>query len=235
MPAQYAAVIPCYNVGKAILPVASATAAQVDVCVIVDDGSSDDTETHLKNLDLRNVSILSHDKNQGKGTALVTGFSWILEKKPEVNAVFTLDGDGQHDPSYIGKFKTLFDDAKPDLIYGNRMNNLSGMPKARQLLNRFSNWTMTRICGRPIFDSQCGFRLHSKSLLAEVLPTLTTNRYVLETEILVKACRRGFKIATIPISTIYSPESNVLSHHNLHDVVRIARFMVSYFFRSRES
>lgn len=235
MPAQYAAVIPCYNVGKACIPVVTQTASQVDLCVAIDDGSTDDTQAFLENLKLTNVRILSHKKNLGKGTALLTGFRFVLQEAKSIEVILTLDGDGQHDPAYIGKFKEMFEEIHPDLIYGNRMLNLAGMPTARRLLNRFSNWLMTRICGQQILDSQCGFRLYSRRLLQALIDELHTGRYVLESEILIKACRKGAKIAMIPISTIYSEQSNVLSHHNLYDVLRIARLMVSYFFRRHQS
>lgn len=235
MPAQFAALIPCYNVGKALIPVVTQTAFQVSLCVVVDDGSTDDTRKHLETLKLPNIHVLLHQKNLGKGAALLTGFRFLLQEGKSIEAVLTLDGDGQHDPSYIEKFKQVFEETRADLIYGNRMSNMSGMPTGRRLLNRFSNRLMTRICGQPIFDSQCGFRLYSQKLLAAVIDDLHTGRYVLETEILIEACQKGFKIEMIPISTIYSEQSNVLSHHNFYDVLRIGRLMVSYFFRRNES
>lgn len=235
MPVQYAAIIPCYNVGKACIPVVTQTASQVHLCVAVNDGSTDDTRAILEDLKLTNVRVLSHQNNLGKGTALLTGFRFVLQEAKSIQAILTLDGDGQHDPSYIKKFKQVFEEIHPDLIYGNRMLNLAEIPTGRRLLNRFSNWLMTRICRQQIFDSQCGFRLHSRKLLGAILDDLHTGRYVLETEILIKACREGFKIAVIPISTIYSEQSNVLSHHSLFDVLRIGRLMVSYYFRRHKS
>jgi glycosyltransferase involved in cell wall biosynthesis len=231
MPARYAAIIPCYNVGKACIPVVTRTAPQVDFCVVVDDGSTDDTTEVLSKLKLNNLQILRHPKNMGKGSALVTGFRFVLQEHAEVDAVFTLDGDGQHDPSLISDFKEMFEQNRPDLIYGNRMLNASSMPAGRRSLNRFSNSIMTRICGQQIFDSQCGFRLYSKNLLNEVLNDLHTGTYVFETEILIQACRKGVRIGTVPISTIYSEQSKVLSHHNLLDVLRIARLMLAHSFR----
>ena len=229
MSSRFAALIPCYNVGRACLPVITQASAQVQLCVAVDDGSSDDTHAAMQSLKLANLHILRHEKNLGKGAALVSGFRLILEER--MDAVITLDGDGQHDPSLIPEFTAEFDAGRPDLICGNRMKDHRAMPRHRQWLNRLSNRTISSICNRPILDSQCGFRLYSTKLIAAVIDELKTGRYALETEILIKASRMGLDIRFVPVSTIYSPETNSLSHHNLYDVLRIARLVAVHFFK----
>lgn len=229
MTSRFAALIPCYNVGKACVPVIQQAAAAVDICVAVDDGSTDDTFAQMQTAGGANVSLLSHPKNQGKGMALVTGFRFLLEKG--VEGILTLDGDGQHDPGHIPEFIDEFDTRKPALICGNRMADQRTMPLHRQYLNRFSNRIISGICGRMIADSQCGFRLYSTALLSKVIDDLKTCRYELETEILIKASKMGMEISFIPISTIYSPETTRLSHHNLYDVLRIARLLTTHYFK----
>jgi glycosyltransferase involved in cell wall biosynthesis len=223
---RYAVVIPCYNVNGACVPVLQKTAPQVRACITVDDGSTDNTYSSIQDLGIANVTLLRHPKNEGKGRALITGFRHVLANMLDIDGVLTLDGDGQHDPSLIPDFIDAFEKNQPDLIYGNRFANRTGMPWHRAMLNGLSNRLMTRICHQPIFDSQCGFRLYSRKLIQDQIDQWSAARYELETEILIKASRQGRKIAFVPVTMIYSDESTKLSHHSLTDVIRIARVVI---------
>jgi len=198
--------------------------------VVVNDGSTDDTASRIGGLHQPNIRLLNHSQNQGKGAALLTGFHEILKANPDVIATVTLDADGQHDPAEIPRFTELHREQSIDLIYGNRMREAAVIPVHRRALNSLSNSIMSRICGRPILDSQCGFRLYSRSLLEALIGQLNGKRYELETEILIKACKKGMAVAPLPIHTIYTKESTKLSHHGLGDVLRIARLLAANFF-----
>ena len=229
MAPRYAAIVPCYNVGRACVPVLEQTSQFVDLCIAVDDGSTDETRLAMEGLKNPRVQVAVHEKNKGKGAALLTGFR--MARQQNFDAVLTLDGDGQHDPSLIPRFLQAFEKTGEDLLIGNRMSDRKSMPLHRQWLNRLSNWTMSSVCGRPIQDSQCGFRLYSTHLLTRMIDNLQSGRYELETEILIKASRSDLKVGFVPISTIYSAKTNSLSHHNLFDVLRIARLVTIHFFR----
>lgn len=223
---RYAAVIPCFNVGHACVPVFQETVGNVTVCIGVDDGSTDRTSEFMKQVYSENLVVLRLEKNLGKGAALITGFRYILSHFLDIDAVITLDGDGQHDPSLIPHFAEEFEKNSPDLIYGNRFASRQGMPWHREILNALSNKMMSRICRRPILDSQCGFRLYSRKLIQDQMDQWKTVHYELETEILIKTCRQQRKVASVPITMIYSRESTKLSHHSLYDVIRIARVVI---------
>lgn len=227
---QYAALIPCYNVGDSCVPVIRETARQVAVCIVVDDGSTDDTFGCIQTLKEENVRVVRHEANKGKGTAIVSGCRLIIESYPQTGAILTLDGDGQHDPALIGTFIKKREETGAELVYGNRMLNQQNMPWHRRKLNALSNRAISRICGQRILDSQCGFRLYSTNLIQALIDELKSDRYELETEILIKASRRGMKIETVPVSTIYSEQIMKLSHHSLVDVLRIARLVTTHFF-----
>ena len=87
---------------------------------------------------IENLTVLHHKKNLGKGAALITGFRHILAEFIDIDAVLTLDGDGQHDPSLIPLFIEEFERSKPELAYGNRFANRQGMPWHRAILNELS-------------------------------------------------------------------------------------------------
>lgn len=224
---KYAAVVPCYNVGRACEPVIRKTSELITNVVAVDDGSTDDTAAILSAMNLPSLSVLRHASNRGKGAALLTGFKHLIDTT-DCDAIITLDSDGQHDPTLIPQFQQMCESDHADLIYGNRMVRMSGMPHHRRWLNSLSNRIVTRICRQPIADSQCGFRLYSRKLLMSVMDQLRTCRYELETEILILCCLKKLPVGSVPIPMIYSKEATQLSHHSLTDVLRITRLLWRY-------
>jgi glycosyltransferase involved in cell wall biosynthesis len=222
---KYAALVPCYNVGSACEKVLKGIAQFVTIIIVVDDGSTDNTASIVQQTAVEGVQLLRHEENQGKGAALATGFTHLLQTKPNLDSVITLDGDGQHDPGLIPKFIEAREQQRVDLVYGDRMKDLTRMPHHRRWLNTLSNRLISRICRTHIDDSQCGFRLYSTALLRSVLNEVRSVRYEAETEILIRSCRKKFTITSVPISTIYSLETSALSHHSLTDVLRIGTLL----------
>jgi glycosyltransferase involved in cell wall biosynthesis len=225
MTVKYAAIVPCYNVGPACEKVLRQTIKHLPLIAVIDDGSTDETGSIIQNAQIDGIELLRHPQNRGKGAALITGFRHFLENHSTLDAVLTLDGDGQHDPELIPKFIQMRNENQTDLVYGNRMADLTSMPQHRRWLNSLSNRLISGICKMRIEDSQCGFRLYSMRLIQAVLNELETGRYELETEILIRSCRKNFKIDSVPISTIYSAETTAMSHHSLTDVLRIGKLL----------
>ena len=227
MPRGIAAIVPCFNVGSACVPVVRACSRNLDLCIVIDDGSTDDTARQVESLGASNCRTICHGKNLGKGSALITGFRHILREQPQIDAVVTLDGDGQHDPVFISEFADQFRQKKIDLIYGNRMSQPDGMPKHRRILNAIANGLVSHVCRCLIHDSQCGYRLYSRRLLCSVIEDLKTTRYEMETEILILACKRNFHVGFVPITSIYSAETTTLSRNDYPGHLRSPRFHFS--------
>ncbi len=122
----------------------------------------------------------------------------------DLNSVVTLDADLQHDPKYIPR---LIEGLQSfDIVIGNRLKNLKGMPIQRRLSNKLTSFFLTIKTGQNILDSQCGFRAYrSRSI------EICKNRFFgfeAESEILVKAAKKGFKIGFVDIPTIYGNEKS---------------------------
>ena len=96
MNTRYLAIVPCYNVGAACKPVLTQVLGHLDICIAVDDGSTDKTASIIQDLKLPGLQLLKHPTNVGKGKALITGFRHAIESYPELDSIITLDGDGQH-------------------------------------------------------------------------------------------------------------------------------------------
>ena len=110
------------------------------------------------------------------------------------------------------------------MFIGTRMKDLSGMPLLRRIVNRYMSKRISRICGQEIPDTQCGFRMLHRQLIPEVLAG--ANRFDYETEMLIFASRKGYRIESITISTVYCDE--VSSIHPIHDTIRFFKLMRRY-------
>jgi len=93
-----------------------------------------------------------------------------------------------------------------DIVIGNRLKNLKGMPFQRRFSNKLTSFFLTVKTGQEISDSQCGYRAYR----VEVLQSVKTNLsgFEAESEILVKAAKKGFKIGFVDIPTIYGNEKS---------------------------
>ena len=213
-----AALIPCYFEEKHIQDIARRTRAQLDQVLVVDDGSTDDTEFEAR---AAGVEVVKHFVNQGKGAAIKTGLH-ILSTRPSVEYVLILDGDGQHLPEEIPAFIEAANQTHAAMLVGNRMSDTRTMPFVRKMTNRFMSAQISGVCGQDIPDTQCGFRMFHRDLAAALCET-ESSKYDFETEMLVIAARRGGPIAAVPVSTVYGDEVSKI--HPLRDTIRFFQLM----------
>ena len=187
--------------------------------LVVDDGSTDGTAAIAAAVE--GVEVVSHERNRGKGAALKTGFGKALREGYE--ALITIDGDGQHPPGLIPEFRRKADECGADLVVGSRFGDLSRMPLHRRFSNRMTSWAASRAAGKRLPDSQSGYRWIRAEVVRSV--PLRTDHYETETELLIGAARRGFRIESVPIPTVYGDEK---SHIRLgRDTWRFLRLLAS--------
>ena len=212
---RVAALIPAYREARHIAAVVRATRPQVDEVLVVDDGSPDDTAAQAEAAGAR---VIRHGANRGKGAAIKTGLAALRERGARY--IVLLDGDGQHASDEIPRFVAAAE-AGAELVVGNRLGDTRDMPLVRRWVNRFMSWRISRACGTPIPDTQCGFRLLARDAVPALLGE--TDRFDFETEMLVLAARAGRRIASVPIRTIYGEEKSKISP--VRDALRFFRLM----------
>ncbi len=214
---QTAAVIPAYQDEKHIGDIVRRTRERLDHVVVIDDGSSDQTAQRAREA---GAEVIVHDENRGKGEALKTGLGHWLDR--EVTWVSLLDSDGQHLPEEIDRFMAAVAAAtRPSFFIGNRMNDLAGMPFIRRVVNRYMSRGISRVCGQEIPDTQCGFRMLDRQLIPELLGG--GHRFDYETEVLIIASRKGYRIESVPITTVYTDQVSKI--HPLRDAFRFFKLM----------
>ena len=138
----------------------------------------------------------------GKGTALVQGFKRILEDN-NVNFVAYIDGDNTYDPSDIKHIHELMKkESQYDMIIGNRFpkREKSTITRLNMLGNRFFSKLISILVKQKIVDSQSGLRIMSKDVLDFFTKSLKSKNFEIETEMIVKAAKEGYKIGEIPIN-----------------------------------
>ena len=227
---QTAAVIPAYNDEKHIGDIVRRTRERLHHVVVIDDGSTDQTAHSAREA---GAEVIVHNQNRGKGEAIKTGLEhWFVAASPsssgpdrQIKWAILLDSDGQHLPEEIDRFLSAADAAtQPAFFIGTRMNNLAGMPFVRRVVNRYMSRQISRLCGQEIPDTQCGYRMVDRQLVPELLRG--GHRFEYETEVLIIASRKGYRIESVPITTVYTDQVSKI--HPMRDAIRFFKMMWRY-------
>ena len=180
------------------------------ILIGIDDGSTDATARVMQ---LRCDHVERHDVNRGKGTALRTGFARALAQGATI--IVTVDADGQHDPAAAPALIKALDTA--DLVIGARRRE-GRMPFGRRLTNGMSAAAVSHCTGQHVPDSQSGFRAMRADVIRAIRPP--GDRYEFETAFLILSARAGFRIASVPVATLYGAPSHFRSFRDAASVIR---------------
>jgi glycosyltransferase involved in cell wall biosynthesis len=196
--------------------------------IVVDDGSDDDTVAQLDGLA---VTLLRNEKNSGKAASLWRGMQHALEAGCDV--VITLDGDGQHDPAEIPRLVEAAAAYPEYIVIAARLKNRDAAPRARLFANNFADFWISWASGQWVHDSQSGFRLYPSSLLRRFSPRPARNyAFVFESEILIEAARRGYRIVSVAVVSVYHHGARASHFRPVSDITLIVR-MVAWKLASR--
>lgn len=191
-------IIPVWNEDKTILDVISdlQKSGYKDI-VVVDDGSSDETFSIIKNSD---VVILRHIINRGLGAAIGTGFAYAKEIDADITVTF--DGDSQHRAEDIKNLIRPIIDKKADVVVGSRMTEFRKlMPKSRVLISVLANLLTYCLYGFKSTDSQSGLRAFNKKALEKI--KIKTDRMEISSEFLKEIKRNKLKYIEVPIKPVF--------------------------------
>ena len=218
-----AAVIPAYHAARHLPDVIDRVARHVrrDWIVVVDDGSGDDTGAVATRA---GATVVVHAHNLGKGAAIRTGLAKAQELGP--GFAILLDADGQHNPDEIPSFVARQRETRADMVVGNRLVRTANMPWLRKATNYVTSAVVSLLARRRVPDSQNGYRLVRLAHFRKF--PLTTSRYEIESEMIIRAGRAGGKIASVPIQTIYGDERSFINP--FVDTGRFLRMVAKSFF-----
>lgn len=214
--------IPSYNEERSIGRLVSALRSMELTVYVVDDGSVDNTAMIAE---AEGGVVVKHRRNMGKGASMREGFRHIIKKG--YDAVVVMDGDGQHVVGDIGRFVDRMRQTGADMIIGNRMLDTSSMPVARIYTNRFMSALISLIARQRVPDTQSGFRLIRTDVLRTI--RLESSNYEIESEMIIEVARRGYRIDSVPIKTVYEGEKSRINP--VIDTLRFFGFLCRMAFR----
>lgn len=191
-----AAILPCYNEANNLPALIAGLRTQLESIFVVDDGSTDSTASVAASA---GAKVLRQAINSGKGKALRTGFAEARARG--FTWALVMDGDGQHAPDDIPKFFACAAQTGASLVVGNRLGEANKIPPVRRFVNRWMTAQLSRLSGRRLADSQCGFRLIHLETLAKL--TLQADHFEIESELLVRWVQAGLPVEFVPIQVIY--------------------------------
>ena len=181
-------VIPLFNEEKHIVSLLKDLLPYKLTIVVVDDGSSDDSRFKILNSKFRNVILLEHKINLGKGAAMKTGADYAFSHGAD--AVVFMDSDGQHNPEDLVKFIRKLEEKKYGAIFGSRNLNL-GAPLVRYLGNKFASVLVSSLFGVYVSDILSGFRAVTKNAYEKI--GWESSGYGVETEMVIRTGKAKVK------------------------------------------
>ena len=199
-------IIPTYNNHQTLEQVINDVLEYTDQLVVVNDGSTDNTEEILSKFN--HIDIVSYPKNKGKGYALRKGFRFAWNKGYEY--AITIDSDGQHFASDLPNFVKAIEENQNAIIIGNRNMEQDGIPGKSSFGNRFSNFWFKFETGITVPDTQSGYRLYPLKPLSKI--HFFTKKFEFEIEVIVRAAWKGVNIIDVPIQIYYAPKETRVSH-----------------------
>jgi len=221
---QSAAIIPAFNEEDTIGDVVRGLHGAVHHILVVDDGSTDATASAAR---AAGAEVIEHDANRGKGEAIRTA---IAELRPRgFTHVLMLDADMQHLPAEAPRLLEAAARTGADVVLGERRFDRERMPAARFHANRIGSKALSWFVGSQIVDTQCGFRVFRLAALDGL--NFRATGYDIETEMLVKLARRNARIATVPITAVYTGRRSKL--RPVRDTTRTCFRAVYYRFIER--
>jgi len=191
-------VIPVYNEVSNINEIIKRVQAQklASEIIIVDDGSSDGTRDILKNLDgKKKVRVILHERNQGKGAAVVTGI-----KASKGDLLLIQDADLEYDPRDYPQIIRPIEEGIADVVYGSRF--LGGAHRVTMFWHMVANrmlTTMTNILYDTILtDMETGYKAFRRTVIEGM--DIRAKRFDFEPEFTAKVLKRHHRIFEVPIT-----------------------------------
>jgi glycosyltransferase involved in cell wall biosynthesis len=199
-------IIPTYNNVSTLSKVIIGCLAYSQHVIVVNDGSTDETDEVLKQF--AEIEVVSYKQNVGKGWALRQGFARAVALG--FDYAITIDADGQHYTDDLPILLSAITRYPHAIVVGARNMDQASVPGKSSFGNKFSNFWFKVETGITMQDTQSGYRVYPLEPLKDI--RFLTKKYEFEIEVLVRAAWRGVPIEQAPVRVYYAPKEERISH-----------------------
>jgi glycosyltransferase involved in cell wall biosynthesis len=226
-----AAVVPAYNESKLIGKTIMTMPDFVDLIIVVNDRSTDDTSAQARAVGDPRVVVIDHEVNTGVGGSIMDGHARALELGADINVVMA--GDAQMDPAYLPSLLDPICDNGYEFTKANRFfssSALAGMPIVRLVGSIALSFATKAASGYwNLFDPQNGYTAIKRSALLRIPARKVSRGYAFENDLLIWLNIAGARARDVPIPAVYGDEVSTMRIHR--EMVSIGRLLFSGFWR----
>ena len=210
--AKVVVVMPAYNAGRTLrLTYEELPKDQVNLVILVDDGSTDTTLEIARELGLE---VFVHDRNYGYGANQKTCYTEALRAGADI--VVMVHPDYQYDPTLVPQIIAPIVAGAADVVLGSRLAGggsaiEQGMPWWKYVANRFLTWVENRAFALQLSEFHTGYRAFSREVLETVNFRMNSDGFVFDQEIIAQVVAARFRIAEIAVPVRYFAEASSAS------------------------
>jgi glycosyltransferase involved in cell wall biosynthesis len=206
-------VMPAYNAVQTLQKTYDEVMEQgiVDLIIVVDDASQDETVALAKTLP--NTRVFVHPSNRGYGANQKTCYTLALEEGGDI--IVMVHPDYQYTPKLIPAMASMIGNNLYHCVLGSRILGgyaLQGrMPIWKYVANRFLTFVENLLMGAKLSEYHTGFRAYSRELLEKLPYHLNSDDFVFDNQILAQILWCGYTIAEISCPTVYAADSSSIN------------------------
>jgi glycosyltransferase involved in cell wall biosynthesis len=203
--------MPAYNAAKTLkMTYLELPRDVVDLVIVVDDGSSDETVQIAREL---NLEIFVHNRNYGYGANQKTCYTEALKAGADI--VVMVHPDFQYDPRLLPTMIEPLRQGTADIVLGSRLLGGSpvkqGMPWWKYVANRFLTKVENVVFGLKLSEYHTGYRAFNRNVLETLSFQLNSDGFIFDQEVIAQAVEAKFRIAEVAVPTRYFPEASSAS------------------------
>jgi glycosyltransferase involved in cell wall biosynthesis len=203
--------MPAYNAAQTLrMTYAELPQNVVDLVIVVDDGSSDETVEIARSLGLE---LFVHNRNYGYGANQKTCYREALKAGADI--IVMVHPDYQYDPTLLPQIIQPIQENKADVVLGSRLlgGNVvqQGMPWWKFVSNRFLTELENKVFGLQLAEYHTGYRAYRREALEAVNIEMNSDNFIFDQEIMAQFVEVGLRIAEVPVPTRYFPQASSAS------------------------